>query len=414
MTREIGNLIYITEGYPPTPGAASVISQCWVKYLRKLGWKVKVVAPFYLGGKTECSDPEVHWILWKVPFSLPSRISHTLHKNFSPFGRQYFWLEPAVEKIQEICRKEPCDLLLASLPPAFYIASRVNQTSHIPYTLIYWDTWTVNPGLKVFPFHLRWKKALKNAFVCSLEREILGNAHHIFFHGEQLKNLYLQNFCIPDHKATSIDIGFDPEVMETPPGISPAVAPPLTFIYSGSIPSAVSLPIRTLAGVLSELGQHERKNFKFYFRVYGNYSSLKKEILHYGLQETIQILSGWISAKESIAEVAGKHIALDLRSEDAYQVPSTKLYIYLGLGKPVLHIGSKDSETARILQLTRSGWTIQSGDRKGLRLLLLELLEKFLHQKPLVTPDFQMIQSFSLPVQCQKLSEILEHLVSCS
>ncbi len=408
---KLGHLIYITEGYPPTPGAVSVISDGWVKYLRKEGWKVSVVAPIYSDESAQSSDPEVYFISIPRPSSFPSRISYLIQKNFTPFGRQYLWINPAIKKIQEIHRKYPCNLLLAWSASASHIASQLSPILKIPVALFYWDTWTVNPGLQNFPFYLRWRKSLRNTLARGMERKILATASHIFLHGERLKNLYRQNFQVSSDRVSSVYIGYDPEKIQSLLNVFPRAGPTLTFIYSGSIPSAVSQSIATLSQGLHQMKEEERANFKFHFRVYGQYSSLKANLIHYGLSGSFVLHPGWVSHSESLEEVARNHIAIDLRSTDSFQVPSTKLFIYLGLKKPVLHIGSPESEEAHILQITRAGWSIQPGDKKGLAHLLRELYQKFLHQKPLITPDLTAIQAYSLPVQVRKMSEILQGLL---
>jgi glycosyltransferase involved in cell wall biosynthesis len=96
-------------------------------------------------------------------------------------------------------------------------------------------------------------------------------------------------------------------------------------------------------------------------------------------------------------------------SPNARTIIPGKLYEYLGSGRPLMAIGPKDSDSAKVIELTKGGVVHAYDDVEGLKNRILDYFEKY--KSGTLNGDAEGIQQFTRRHLAGEFSKVLEEIV---
>lgn len=299
----------IAHHFPPagTGGVGRALG--WARHLPALGWDVTVLA----------ATPTPNWprdeaLTRQIPASVavhritsadprPDAFRGIGHRELS-----FLWYRPALRKLRSLVRNDPPDVILATSPPPTSprLAAHMGEEFGIPWVADFRDPWAVRtPG----PW-CRWRRRVytRQANACSAVNPVL--ADHLA--------VELQR------DVTTIYNGFEPD--EIPFGVSRV---PKRVVFLGTLPSLNTLApfFKALAMVNGELL---------------HVGVVKPQLSEFaGTQGLARVTSaGYLSRREALQLAASGSAFITALEPGLDLTLPTKVFDYIGLGGPILHLGS--------------------------------------------------------------------------
>ena len=97
-------------------------------------------------------------------------------------------------------------------------------------------------------------------------------------------------------------------------------------------------------------------------------------------------------------------------TQNAKGILTGKLFEYLASGRPILCIGPEDGDSARILNETRTGVTIDFNDKEKMKSVILDLMAKY-QDNQLVTKQNKAVEKYSRRNLTKEFVKILKDIV---
>jgi glycosyltransferase involved in cell wall biosynthesis len=137
--------------------------------------------------------------------------------------------------------------------------------------------------------------------------------------------------------------------------------------------------------------------------------SVRESVQRYGLQAYTEFID-FVPHAEAVQYQQQSQVLLLLinHSPNARTIIPGKLYEYLGSGRPLLTIGPKDSDSAKVIELTKGGALHAYEDLEGLKNSILHFFEAY--QKGALQGSAEGIQQFTRRHLAGKFAELLSNL----
>ena len=207
-------------------------------------------------------------------------------------------------------------------------------------------------------------------------------------------------------KGVTIQNGFEESLLEIP---QQELEEEFTVMYSG-----VLYPSQNLTCVLDalELAYQEKKPFKLVFLGAGFDVKEKKRIeslVPDYLSDYVEVTTRF-TRNEAIERLQSAHILLGIAYGEMKGIPSSKLYEYLALGKPVLLCPSDGDVMERILRESKLGFFANTPEEA--KSLIGDIRELYLNEKKLAAMK-ENSRRFILPYsRFNQLNELAKHLAN--
>ena len=391
-------------------GLVAEVAQCnhripeWANGLSKIGHQVFVITPNYSKSQLRflglMENYEYTWIQSKTFRSKYKRYSNKnfqLNRVFQKILRIYRsktnsdgyerWSKSLVQTLKNVHAKYSLDLIVVSVSP-FSVIEPVSELANlegIPWIVDYRDLWSQNHNSKnvsekILP--IEQKLLEQSAGLITVSNELSDN----------LKEIY-------NGKIHIISNGFSNVRNYTPRPKSG----PIRIIYAGS----VYLNYQNLDLLLDALLDFNKMNLRATLSIYGPTSNHLKRILSRKSHQ----LPKWLKlineiAKEEVLKVESEAdllLVLNWENPKSYGILGTKIYSYLGAGRPIILTGGY--RTNQVVEIVE-----QSGMGKWLN-SKIEII-KFLENYELGKIDFQQnlryIKKFSFDEISQSLDGFLQ------
>ncbi|MFN4182917.1 MAG: hypothetical protein ACK4G3_06925, partial [bacterium] len=268
-------LLVVTEVFPPTLSASSIVVGKAVKYLLREGWKVSVLT----GRRISLEDPfllqdigqmEALYEFRHRGYSDYPPLVRLILKNFyglTPYRGSGLWYRYAREALQKILAQETFDVIsgVNALSPAIL---RLVAEADTPKTLkVVWyiDPWYISSQ--------GFRDVVKGFFWRQIEKALLRSFHLIVFSSESLLKAYQR--ALPE-MADAFFLclqGFDPEDFSGLTG-SQVASPEFRIGYFGSVRPEEIRAITFLMESLALLPPEIRSSVEVY--IYGWITSTRR------------------------------------------------------------------------------------------------------------------------------------------
>jgi glycosyltransferase involved in cell wall biosynthesis len=369
---------YIAFYFPPTRASGVYRSRATANHLAAAGWDVTVLTPqrefftHYIDSfdpsleatvrgdvvvdrvrfPARAWEPDVRNFSW-LRANLPT-VSASLTKRLetSIFPERYSpWIPRVVQRIRDLHRQAPVDLVLATGNPfsAFAAAWATNRLTGIPYVVDYRDSWTLDlfKDAPAFPpDHPAWR----------WERRILGRAARIAFVNDPLREWHAERYPAEADRMLVVQNGYEPEILGDLPPAQPVVTAgtdrPLRFGYMGTLTQHVPVEpfldgwrlVRATDPALASASMHVYGHLGFFP---GSAAALRAKLPRHG--EDGVSYEGPVPKAEVGTAYSGLDVLVLMLAGGRY-VTSGKVYEYMAAARPIVSVHDPGSAATGLLR----------------------------------------------------------------
>jgi glycosyltransferase involved in cell wall biosynthesis len=312
------------------------------------------------------------------------------------------WYPYAVKKGKEILARGDIDIILSTYTPVppHLVASHLHRKSGIPWIAEFRDPWTMHPSLfhKVQPLQFlaeQW------------EKRIMKNCDRLVTISEPWAEK-LEEFH--SKKVTVIPNGFDEEdYRESVPQTSK-----FTITFTGWLydPGLDPTPLFEALAEMKREGMVSPDDVEV--RFCGRFINIIPDRLaeKYCLEDIVKTYD-FVPFKENIRRQKESTVLFVLGSIDTENkgLYTTKLFEYLGAGRPILAIAVKGGMIDRLLQ--ESGGGIAADRADEIKEILVKWMDEFRRFGKVLSyyhPDSEVIKRFSRKEEAKQLAGVLDEV----
>lgn len=387
-------ILIISYYFLPFIGVGATRMTKLVKYFSKFGWEITVltVKDKYYDNSQVDKD-----ILAKA-ISKYSNVdiirTHVFKEFFLYKDKGFYWIFPLYSKLKNKLDNAYYDFILFTGDPFFQwlIAPIIKKKYNIPYVLDFRDPWLLDPfnHSKIRKYILGFLEpyVVKNA---DLVLNVTNEATHMY------QNFYVR-FNIPKSKFITIENGFDPDDFIELPEVNLQKYKGFKIVYTGKFGE-----FRNPIPFLEALKEYNYQNNaqKIYFFHIGKKEEIINDFLksNPSLRQYI-IQTGFVPYDKALGYIKAADASLIITGDHPYE-PTTKVYDYIALEKPILCISNiKEGYLYNLMQK----YPLSIYEKNENRSIIKALLK--LMQKNIQLTNFS-IESFKRETHFKKLEDIL-------
>ena len=301
------------------------------------------------------------------------RLSIWIRGNFFIPDARCWWVKPSVRYLQSYLKDHPVDAIVSTGPPhsMHLIAMRLKETMGIPWIADFRDPWTEIDYYSKLRL-TRWADRKHHR----LEHEVLTKADKVVTVSPNWAER-LQKLGAP--KADVVYNGFDESDLINSGDTTPSDKFTLTYLgvlFKVRNPECLWQALGEL--VAEDAGFAEKLQVKLIGQVD---KEVTQTIARNGLEGHVT-LSPYIPHDQVAMALHQSSVLLlplmsDAESDTLGLIPA-KLFEYMASGRPILCIGPTDGDTAKILDETHAGVTVEFNDKAKAKDSVKTLYQRYL------------------------------------
>jgi hypothetical protein len=425
--------LLITYYWPPAGGAGVMRWAKMSKYISGFGWEPVIYTPE--GGEVGAQDqsllkelPDLEIIrtpIWE-PYDLyktflgrnkkeklysgfinegkkastAQKISVWIRGNFFIPDARMFWIKPSVRFLKKYLAAHPVDAIVSTGPPhsMHLIAEKVHKATGIPWVADFRDPWTNIDFYR--DLHLSgWADRRHHA----LEKKVLNNASKIVTVTWRSREEFKEICGREDIEV--VPNGFDDA--DFPFAGKEALDSDFTILHIGSMNKDRNPEVFWKAVQAAIVASPALKS-KLRIQLIGPVDfSVRASVEAAGLRDVTSFVE-FIPHDEAVKRQQQVQVNLLVinNTPNSRTIIPGKLYEYLGAGRPLLAIGPKDSDSAKVIGLTKGGVVHEYDDVEGLTQRILEYFKRY--QEGNLTGNAEGTQQFTRRNLAGEFSKVLD------
>ncbi len=334
--------------------------------------------------------------------SITERISKWIRGNFFIPDARMLWIKPSIQYLTKYISKNKIDIIVSTGPPhsMHLIALGIKQKfPHIKWISDFRDPWTNIDFLEEL-YLTQW--AIKKHQ--HLEKKVIQSADMIITVSPtltaELKELDKQN----SDKFYTITNGFDIEEYPEIPAITNHFKV-FTITYAGLIPP--NRNPHNLWRCIAELSSNDIVKNRLKIKLIGKAdATVWQEIQRNNIQQFIEKVDYLPHSEVIKHEIKSNALLLLINNApNSKGILTGKLFEYLAICKPILAIGPKDGDAAKIIMENNAGVVVDYHDIEGTKNALLMLLEN-----KISAPKKQNVLKYSREALTDQLIDVIEKM----
>lgn len=340
-----------------SPDLKVVRTKIWEPY--QIAEKLNPKTKDYKAGNFEKSDKQ----------SFLTRLSVFVRGNYFIPDARKFWVKPSVKFLKNYLLENQIETIITTGPPhsMHLIGLKLKKKNpNLKWIADFRDPWTQ------ISYHKELKLTEKSSKKhLELEKLVLKSADCVistsFSDGENFRNSGAKRVEV-------ITNGFE----ESDFRIGKFISNKFKITYSGGLEFARN-PLVVWETLKELIGENQEFKSDFELEFYGNLSQeVENSILENGLENHL-IKKGYVSHKDAIQGIKNADLLLltNFPDEKSRGIIPGKLFEYLATGNPVLAIGPKDGDVAKILKATQSGGYFTHFQKEEVKSFILEEFKKW-------------------------------------
>ena len=326
------------------------------------------------------------------------QIAHYIRANyFIPDARKY-WIKPSVAYLKTYLKNSDIDIIITTGPPhsLHLIGLELKKTIPIKWIADFRDPWTEIDYFHQLPLT---KKSLAKHY--EMEKDVIQNADSVLVVGNTMRSK-METLNKNIHVITN---GFDGELSDLQ--IAPDKKFTLTHI---GMMNADRNPI-LLWKVLKDIMAAD-PDFKanFQLKLVGKIDPvILKDIQYYQLEKNVSIVD-YLPHKEVLQVQKSSQVLLLVVNNvpSAKGVITGKIFEYLQAKRPILAIGPKDGDLAKIIELTNSGEIVDFDDMIRFKSVIMDFFNRY--KKGDLKISSKNIKQYHRRNLTEQLSQVIKHL----
>lgn len=297
---------------------------------------------------------------------------------FIPDARCW-WIRPSVRFLKRYLKEHPVDAIISTGPPhsMHLIAKELHKKFNIPWVADFRDPWTDIDFYKDLKLTRRSDRKHHR-----LERQVLSEATRVVTVGwdcaKGLENHGANNVAVITNGYDFFDISNE-NYQKTSI---------LTMSHIGII--GANRNPEMFWEAISEL------DIPMKIRLIGQIdNSVIESIKRHNIVNYVEIIP-YIPHNQVIEEQQKSDVLLLFvnNTPNAKGIMTGKLFEYIASGRPILSIGPENGDSARILNETQSGVTVDFNDKEKMKSVILDFVKKY-NDNQLITRHNEMVEKYS-------------------
>jgi glycosyltransferase involved in cell wall biosynthesis len=301
-----------------------------------------------------------------------ARLSVYIRSNFFIPDARVAWVKPSTRFLKNYVKENEIDIVITTGPPhsVHLIGMKLKQqASHLKWIADFRDPWT---EIDYFNKLSLTKWGLKKHQ--QLEKEVLTKADEVISVSPGLSESLTQ---ISGREIHTVLNGFDEDDFKN--ANKDKSSDKFTIVYAGSLNKDRNQPL--LWELLNELCVENRDfSSRFHLRLVGSIDEIVKtqiESLEHLFERTS--FAGYLDHLDSVKEMMEASVLLLLINNTPNQkgILTGKLFEYLATNKPILCIGPKDGDVAKVITDVNAGFVVGFDDKYDLKAKIIQLFDEF-------------------------------------
>lgn len=416
-------VLVIAYYFPPMGYSGVQRTAKFVKYLIDFGWEptVLTIKPKYYYAfddvllkeiedkgvriiRTGSKDPTQKIINQKkIRSDFIRKILNRISQTFFLPDNKRGWMKPALKEARKLLSLESFDIIFATAPPYtdFRIGAKLKEEFGIPLVLDYRDAW-FDDGLSFYPTPIhRW-------IVKAMERRVLHLSDKIITYTRQIKEHILKNypFIKPD-EITIIPHGFDEEDFNVK-FVSSRLSDKMRVTYSGAFydERTPKFFLNAVEKLFKERPDLENQ-IEFYF--VGNFPKKYYRKIQKSKYKSNFHFTGYVDHKTNIQYLLDSDVLwLMIRhSKNPHLYATSKLFEYIGTGKPILACVPVNGAAAMTLKDYGASLIVEPEDVETIKNALLKFFDLYKNDQ-LPSGNQEFIQQFERKKLTHQLVKIFQ------
>jgi glycosyltransferase involved in cell wall biosynthesis len=434
------SILMIDYFFPPIGGAAVRRTSGLVKHLAEFGW-----APIVLtvrGGAGELFDPR---LLETIPAAVrvertvslePLRFARRLVRRSVDRGRNADgggrsgrpwmgpkWISAAVKAVLfpdprvgwfpfalvralALHRVQRFQVIYSTSTSvtSHLIALALKRILHKPWVADFQDPWVdtelCSPGLR---------RTLGER----LESVLLREANRVTFASDSARTALQQKYQLPPEKLFTLLLGFDPDAFD---GLPPVGRTKFTITHFGSFyADADRSPVPFLEALGQSLQEHHRLAGDVEVLFFGSFdpamfAQTEALLNRLNLKEIVR-LAGVVPYTVGVQHLLSSHLLLLIQGHEAKDLIPTKLFDYLGTGRPILAL-LPDGDAAQIVRRANAGAVSDPDDVEAIKHVILDHYRKWKDGSDVgLTLDREVVGQCTVRELSRRFATILEGML---
>ena len=334
------------------------------------------------------------------------RLAIRVRGNFFIPDARRWWIKPSVRFLKEYLQEHPVDAIISTGPPhsMHLIAMKLQSSLNIPWIADFRDPWT---EIEYYDdLHLTRRADRKQH---KLEHEVLTKADKVVTvtpdWGRRLGRIGNRNVRV-------IYNGFDDDDQIAQNTEIKKDGSTFSITYIG-----VLMEVRNPVKLWQAFGELVKEDDAFAKALKVNLvgqidNSVKNCIAESGLTEQVSV-SPYVPHDQVDAINRNSSVLLLTLNPDSKPLAKglvpAKLFEYLASGRPILCIGPKDGDAARILKETQAGTTIGFEDKEQMKEVVKDLYHRHL-ENDLADNEGPAIKKYSRKALTSKYGKLLNEI----
>ena len=322
---------------------------------------------------------------------------------FIPDARCW-WVKPSVRYLKNYLKEHPVDAIISTGPPhsMHLIAMKLKEALDIPWIADFRDPWT---EIDYYDKLLLTRRSDRKHH--KLEREVLTKADKVVTVSPDWARSLGR---LGNRRVRVVYNGFDRD--DTASQVSATTAEEFSITYLG-----VLFKVRNPERLWEALGELVREDEGFAKKLKINLigqidNTVMQHITQNGLKEHVNQRAYIPHDQVASALHESTLLLLTLMPEtesDTHGLIPAKLFEYIVSGRPILCIGSKNGDAARIIKETNAGQTIGFEDKENMKEALKDLYQR--HLEGLLTDNISSnIEQYSRKALTGKYAGLLDEV----
>ena len=313
-------------------------------------------------------------------------LSVWLRGNFFIPDARRWWIKPSVRYLKKYLMAHPVDAIISTGPPhsMHLIAKALHKKLNIPWVADFRDPWT----------DIDFYKDLKLTRCADrkhhrLERQVLTEATKVVTIGWDCAK-GLENHGAKDVAVITNGYDIDKPIDEREHETSTFTMSHIGIVGANRNPE-------TFWQVISDIVEtHGRTSLPLRIRLIGQVdNSVLESIKCHNVEKYVEIIP-YMPHNQVITEQQKSDVLLLFvnNTPNAKGILTGKIFEYMASGRPILCIGPEDGDSARVLNETQTGVTVDFNDKEKMKSVILDLMTK--HQEnQLVTKINTAVEKYS-------------------
>ena len=332
-------------------------------------------------------------------------LSVWLRGNFFIPDARCWWIKPSVKYLTNYLKEHPVDAMISTGPPhsMHLIARALHKKFNIPWVADFRDPWT----------DIDFYKDLRLTCCADrkhhrLERGVLTEATKVVTIGWDCAK-GLENHGAKDVAVITNGYDFDNSMQSNCQNHTST----FTMSHIGIVGANRNPEMfwQSIADIVETFPETSPKP-SIKIRLIGQIdNTVLESIKRHNIKNYVEI-TPYIPHNQVVEEQTKSDVLLLFvnNTPNAKGILTGKIFEYMASGRPILCIGPEDGDSARILNETQTGITVDFNDKEKMKAIILDMMQK--HQdNQLVTKHNEAVEQYSRRNLTQKYAELLNGLI---